>query len=320
MALNYTALTALTRKKYIPKLIDSIFDSTPLLAFLKDKQEMYSGGYKIFQPLIYDDIAGIKSYSNYDLMEYDTTIPITAAEFEPKNIAATCIISKDEEFKNSGEDQILSLLSSKMKIVEASLKKAMTTQLLGDGTGNSSKDITGLDALFSATNVYGGISRTDYSWWRPQQDTNGSNRTLTEKLMLDAFLSATDGNDKPTMILTSLEGWKQYYLLMKSRVTIMTNGVRKAMNLGFQTLEFQGVPVMYDLALDGSTEVKFYFLNMNYLALKTHNKANFTPTKWRPDDSRLAMKQEILWTGNLVCSNCRRMASLEDIDPAGITS
>lgn len=321
MALNYNALTTLTKKKYIPRLVDAVFNSTPLLAWLKDRQETFDGGYKIVEPLIYDELSGIKSYSYYDTMEYDTSIPITAAEFEPKNVAGTCIISKDEELKNMGENQVLKLLDAKMRIVEESMKKNMTTQLLSDGTGNSSKDVTGIAALFSKTNIYGGIDRNTYSWWHPQiNDNSGTPQTLTEKLMLDAFLSATDGSDKPDMILTGLNGYKQYYLLVKSRITLYSEGVKKAMNLGFQTLEFQGIPVMYDLSITDSSEVKFYFINSKYLTLRAHKAANFTPTKWRPDNDRLAMKQEILWTGNLTCSNCRRQATLEDINPIGITS
>lgn len=44
MPLNYAALEALTKKKYIPKLIDEFFTSTPLLTKLRDKAEGYDGG------------------------------------------------------------------------------------------------------------------------------------------------------------------------------------------------------------------------------------------------------------------------------------
>lgn len=321
MALSYDAINALTKKKYIPELVDNIFQSNPLLNYLKGKQKTYDGGPKIVQPLIYGEIGGINSYSGYDQMAYDTTIPISAAEFSPKNIAAPIIISKDEELTNMGEGQVLDLLDSKMKIVEECLKKEFTTQLYGDGTGNNSKDIDGLGALFSTSNTYGGISRSLHSWWQPQIKANSnSNRTITEPLLLDAFLSCSDGDDTPDVIFTGLKGWTQYYLLVKGRITLYTESVKKAQGLGFQTLEFMGKPVIMDRNIDESVEVKYYFLNMKYLHLKAHKAANFTSTKWRPDDSRLAMKQEILWTGNLTCSNCRRQGVLVDIDPAGLTT
>lgn len=47
MALNFDALTALTRKKYVPKLVDNIFKSSPMLSYLKDRQKSYDGGLSI---------------------------------------------------------------------------------------------------------------------------------------------------------------------------------------------------------------------------------------------------------------------------------
>jgi len=321
MALNYAAIDALTRKKYIPQLVDNIFKTNPFMVYLKDRQKTYDGGTKIVQPLIYDELGGINSYSGYDQMAYDTDIPITAAEFEPKHIVAPFIISKTEELNNQGESQVLDLVESKMKILEASLKKEFTSQLYADGTGNNSKDLTGLSALFSATNTYGGISRSDYSWWQPVLNGNsGTNRTLTEKLLMDTYVDASDGEDTPDIILTGKEGWKQYYLLVKGRITIYTESVKKMLGLGFQTLEFMGKPVVMDRNIDETSGVTYKFLNMDYLNLRPHKAANMTPTKFRPDDSRLAMKKEIIWTGNLTCSNCRRQAELQDINPTGITS
>jgi len=138
--------------------------------------------------------------------------------------------------------------------------------------------------------------------------------------LLDAYTDASDGDDTPDVILTGRNGWTQYYLLVKGRITIYTESVKKALGLGFQTLEFMGKPVIMDKNIDDSSVVKYYFLNMKYLQLRPHKSANMTPTKFRPDDSRLAMKKEIIWTGNLTASNCRRLALVTDIDPTGITS
>lgn len=320
MALNYSAIDSITQKKYMPELIDNIFNSNPLLSFLRDRQKTYDGGTKIVEPLIYAELGGAQSYSGYDLMNYDTGLPITAAEFEPRNLAGTIIFSKDEELKNMGESQVQDLVEAKMKIVEMSLKKEFITQLLSDGTGNGSKDITGLAAMFSATNTYGGINRTEQAWWKPIIKGNGGSvRALTELLMLDAFMDASDGDDQPEVIFTSKKGWQQYYLLVKGRITLYTESVKKSLGLGFQTLEFMGRPVIMDTNLS-DTNCPFYFLNMKYIKLRAHKAANFTQTKWRPDDSRLAMKKEILWTGNLTCNQPRREALLTDINPAGITA
>lgn len=322
MALNYDAMNALTRKKYIPQLVDNIFASNPLLAYLKDRQKAYDGGTKIVQPLIYGEISNVGSYSGYDAITYDTAIPITAAEFSPKNLVAPIIISLEEERTNSGESAVLDLLESKIKIVEQTLNKQFSAQLWGNGTGNAAKDLDGFGAVFGAANTYGGIDRSTYAWWKPIIKTGsaGAKRPLTEALMVQTFLEASDGDDTPDVIFTDMAGWLQYYQLVKGRITIYTQDVKKALNLGFQTLEFMGKPVIMDktMVAPAVDKCNFYFLNTKYLNLRYHPQANFTSTKWRPDDSRLAKKQEILWSGNLTCSNCRREALLTDIDVAGI--
>lgn len=314
MALNYDALAALTEKKYIPKLVDNFFKSNPLLVYMKEREETFPGGYKIVEPLIYGNIDGVTSYSLYDQVVYDTKIPISAAEFVPKNIVAPIIISKDEELQNSGETQVLQLLKSKIQIVEETLKAAVTTQLYSDGTGNGSKDLTGLKAAIAATGTYGGIDRATYTWWQSKVVSNsgtpGTPGNLALAKMIATFLSISDGNDQPDLLLCGQGTWYEYYKLVEGKITVNTEMGKKMAGYGFQTLEFMGKPVVAD---PSCTEGLIYFLNSKYLKWRPHKSANFATTPFRTDDTRLAKKQEILLTGNLTINNCRRFAVLKDI-------
>lgn len=315
MELNYDALSALTQKKYIPKLIDNFFKSNPLLVYLRERQQTYPGGYKIVEPLIYGDLNGIKSYALYDTISYDTNIPISAAEFKPKNIVAPIIISKDEELQNAGETQVLQMLKSKIKIAEETLKSKVTHQLYSDGTGNLGKDIDGLAAAIADSGIYGGISRDDHPWWRAKtlsnSDIPGTPAPLDTKKMLRAFLSVSDGNDQPDLILCGIATWAEYHNLMKEKIQITTTVGKKMAGYGFSTLEFMGKPIVAD---PNCPEGIMYFLNSKYLKWRVHKQANFATTKFRPDDTRLAKKQEILLTGNLTLNNSRRFIKLTDIE------
>lgn len=315
MALNYNALEALTRKKYIPKMVDNIFKSNPFLVYLKKRQKTFPGGYKIVEPIIYGNISGVSSYSLYDTVAYDTNLPISAAEFIPKNVVAPIIISKDEELKNAGETQVINMLQAKMQIVEKTLKAALTTQLYSDGTGNSSKDIDGLGAAIAADNTYGGIDRATYSWWKPVIVTNnaaspGEAATLDLNNMMRVFLAVSDGDDQPDLLLCGQATWHEYYKQVEGKVTINTNLGKQMANYGFQTLEFMNKPIVAD---PSCPEGRIYFLNSRYMKWRVHKQANFASTKFHVDDTRLAKKQEILVTGNLTINNCRRFAMLNDI-------
>ena len=320
MALNYDALTALTQKKYVPKIIDNFFESNPLLVYLKDRQKTFPGGHKIVEPLIYGNIEGVKSYSMYDTITYDTNIPISAAEFQPKNVVAPIIISKDEELQNAGETQVLQLLKSKIQIVEETLKSSVTSMLYGDGTGNGGKDITGLGAAIATTGVYGGIDRDTYSWWQAKVASNhattpGTAATLDLGKMMRMFLALSDGNDQPDLILCGMATWHEYFKLVESKVTINTTMGKKMADYGFQTLEFMGKPVIAD---PNCPEGIMYFLNTKYLNWRVHKDANFKVTPFHTDDTRLAKKQEILLTGNMTINNCRKFGKLVDISYTAI--
>lgn len=320
MPLNYDALTALTEKKYIPKLMDNFFKSNPFLVYMKERQKTFPGGHKIVEPLIYGNISGIKSYSLYDTLTYDTDIPISAAEFEPKNLVAPIIISKDEELKNSGETQVLQMLESKIKIVEETLKSTVTAQLYGDGTGNAGKDLTGLSAAISDSGIYGGIDRATYAWWQAKVVSNhattpGTPAALSTDKMMRTFLAVSDGNDQPDMLLCGIATWYEYYKAIEGKIQINTTMGKKMADYGFQTLEFMGKPIIAD---PNCPEGKIFFLNSKYMNWRVHKNANFATTKFRPDDTRLAKKQEILLTGNLTVNNCRRLAVLNDIQYTAI--
>lgn len=311
MALNYDALTALTQKKHVPKMVDNIFKSNPLLVKMRERQQTYDGGYKIVEPLIYGEMSGITSYSLYDTVTYDTGIPVSAAEFVPKNVVAPIIISKDEELQNTGESQVLSMLEAKVQIAEETLKKKLTAMLYADGTGNGGKDITGLAAAVADTGTYGGIDRGTNAWWKSKISANGGTpRALSIDLMMSVFLAISDGSDQPDIMVAGPATWYEYHKLVYAKVQIKTEAVSKMASLGFQTLEFMGKPFVVD---PNCPEGFIYFLNSKYFKWRPHAQANFATTKFRPDDSRIAKKQEILVTGNLTLNNSRRFGLLKDI-------
>lgn len=314
MALNYDAITALTRKKHIPKLIDNFFNSHPLLVMLRDRQKPASG-VKIVEPLIYGELANVQSYKGFDTITYDQTIPITAAEYSWKHLVAPIVFAKTDEIENAGEEQVLSALEAKVRIAEESLKKQFSVQIYGDGAGNAGKNIDGLGIAVANTGTYGGIDRATYAWWQAKVYANGgAARPLTTRLMRQVYLAVSDGQDKPGIIVTTKALWNRYAEIIEGTIQVQTDAGKKLASLGFQVLEFMGTPVVWDNECPAGA---MYFLNTDYLQLRYSPQANFTPTRWRQSDSMVAAKQEILWSGNLTSSNCRRQAKLVDLDETG---
>ena len=311
MSLNFDAIHALTKKKHLPRLVDNFFRSNPFLAVLRDKEQAYDGGPSIIEPIIHGQLNHVTSYAGYDVIQYDQTIPITAAEFRPKNIVAPIIISRDEELQNMGDNQVLNLLDAKYQIAEETLKASVSTMLYGDGTGNSGKDLDGLGIAVSATGTYGGINRATYAWWRAHISANaGTPIALTIPRMLSVYLTISDGNDQPTMMLCGNRTWGTYHELLRTGSQLTTEFSRKMAGLGFQTLEFMGKPIVADA---NCPEGRIYFLNDKYFKWRPHSSSNFVNTKFRQADDMIAKRQEILLTGNITFNNMRRHGMLGDI-------
>ncbi len=316
MALNYDALTALTRKKWIPEAIDTYFDSHPFLVFMKQSKQYqaWGDGYKIIEPLKYGELAYVQSYAGYDPITYDINMPVTAAEFDMKNLVAPVIIDEDTERKNS-TGQVLPIVKEKVELAMDTLQKIFAAQLFTDGTGNSSKDITGLGLAISDAGIYGGINRADpQNWWKAVVNANGAvPRALTLALLLKVWNQVSDPGhkDQPDLHIVDDKVWLVFHELLGTKVQLTSEMSKKLAGYGFQVLEFMGKPVV----ADGDVPAGYwYMLNTKYMKLRYHPKAHFTTRPWRPDDTRIAKKMEILWTGNLTVSNCRRLAVIKDID------
>jgi hypothetical protein len=272
------------------------------------------GGDTIMQSLLYDDITAAGSYSGYDVLSTTPNETITAAEFNWKQYYANITIDKLTVLKNSGREQIFNLLQKRVQVAQKTLANKLSTGVYSDGTGNSNKDVTGLRAAVDdGTNVvtYGGISRTDYTWWASVYKGNsGTNRALTIGLMQDAFNDVEDGVDAPTCIAMDEAFYNKFWKLAEADKSLM-NTMEGAM--GLTTLSFNGIPIIKDRACP---DYMAFFLNENYLELVIHSDDYFTVRPFQEPIDQNVMTSKVFVSLNLASSNCRRQARLTDIDPS----
>jgi len=195
--INWDALSSLTRDKFLPVLVDNIFNSNPLAVKLLKNAEKLDGGRKIITPLEYAKNSAQGFYSGYDVLDTTPSDPVTSAVWDWKQAYANISISGEEELKNSGDSMVLSLLKSKMGNAERSLKDLFGTKLFGTGTAApGSNEITALcgqgtvssashgdNALIDDTGTsmhaggnidntvigynrsLGGVNSDSYDWW-----------------------------------------------------------------------------------------------------------------------------------------------------------
>lgn len=159
MALNAISLSALTRDKFIPVLVDNIFNSNVLCFKLLKNAEKLDGGVKIITPIentISTERNWIGSGGNTYVASHGASVEtFDKAEWEWATAFSTIAIEGDVDYKNRGSSQVLSLLKAKLKNAEKSLKDLFGTSMFA--ATEASNYITTLNGAGSHTGTYSSV-------------------------------------------------------------------------------------------------------------------------------------------------------------------
>ena len=221
-------------------------------------------------------------------------------EYTWKQYYANISISGIDKLKNSGDSQIVDFVKSKVKNAEKTM-----AQQLGDGlwsNGTDTKALVGLRVANSASNTVGGISQTDYSWWRPQRDATTT--TMTMLALQAQFNAATIDNDMPTVALTTRTLYNSYWNLLQPQQRFTDSETAKG---GFTNLMFNSIPVIVD---SKSPSSYFSFLNEKYIMLFAHKDCDMKFVPFQKPINQDVESAKVLWAGALGYSNLRMLAFL----------
>jgi len=296
MALTYGEISATTQKYYVPKLIDQIFNSNSLLQRLRKKNyQSQEGGTSIMQPVLYATTTAAGWYNGADTLSTTANDQITAAEFTRAHVYANVTVTHTDELQNSGDAQIIEFVRSKVQAAEMTLADTIGTAIFNLGV--DSKAIIGLRLAVDSAGTYGGISRSDYSWWAAQED--GSTTTLTLAALQGLYGDCTVGNDKPSVEITTQDLYDAYVNMLTPMQRFVDEETAKG---GFTNVLHNGLPVIVDSHCPAS---HWFMLNEKYIKLMYHPRDNFRFEPFiKPVDQEVATAK-ILWAGQLVISNPR---------------
>jgi hypothetical protein len=304
MALTYDQISAITEKKFIPKLYDNVFDSDPLLQRLKKKSYMkVDGGTKLVIPLGYAQTSASDWYSGADTLSTQDNDQISAAEFEWKQLYANISISRRDELINSGDAQILNFVKAKTQIAE----KTMMDKL-GDGiysSGTNAASIVGLRVLVDNANTVGGIDQSSYSWWQSQEDSSTTTLTMASLQTMHTALSLN--SESPTVIMASRANMNRYYSLLQPQQRFQDSETAKG---GFQNLMFNGIPFIAGSKVPSG---HIFMLNENYLHLAVHKDEDMRFEAFQKPVNQNVKVAKIYWFGAFGVSNCRMHGKLTAI-------
>ena len=314
---NFDVLTTTTLKNYRKTMEDNIFTANPLFYWLKSKGRMKvdnTGGTQIICPLMYGKNSTAKSYAGYDVIDVIPQEGMSAAEYNWAQYAVGISISGIEEFKNSGDAQMVNLLQAKIKQAEMSLIDLMADDLFATSQVATALNSLKLMVSDDGTGTIGNIVSGTYTWWKNNYASGASTAVVFDNLIGTIFtqlLAASKGNDRPDIGIAGSTVYSGLEAQLIKTINFVPQLKNTSMaNVGYDNYMVKGTTIMYD---ENATSGQMYLLNTKYIELVTGAGKDFVSTPWIKPDNGDYKTSMILWYGNLVCSNRARQAKVVTI-------
>lgn len=323
-------VATVTLRNRMRRLADNMSRNNAIWTRLNSRGNVrpFGGGRTIVCEVEYANNQTYQRFSGYQTLNISPSPAFSAAEYAIRQVAVVVSISGLEQLQNSGREQSIDLLQSRITNAEKTFKNGFSYDLYSDGSITG--QIGGLGLLVASspgTGTIGGIDRATWGFWR-----NYAFSALTDggaaispanvyDYMLRVWQNTTRGADKIDLILADNTSWGAYNRSLHGiqRITNTNSDVARS---GFATLEFMGADVVMDGGYQGATTdgnnfgasgaavvggapaSNMFFLNTEYLYLRPHSDCNLDvlePTRHSVNQD--AMVRIIGWAGNLCMSN-----------------
>jgi hypothetical protein len=277
---QFTELTYVTRRAFIPKLVVQLYNSTPLMAALIAISQSASGGVSSVTVPVQGSQFVNAQWSDYSGSFAQPSVQQGAynAEFNLKlMIAPVPFLGMEGAVQQDAA--VIPLIEARMNDATNVMMDAMATSLYNNTT--NTQQFTGLPAAVSDSGTYGNIDRSTYTWWKSKQYAAGSVNPTRQNILQYISGTVKNGAEVPTFGVCGFGTWtllaqdyvgqEQYVLTPGSGFDGDANGPQS----GFRALMVAGVPIYPDPYCPEGT---VYFLNSNYLSLYIHEQGSFVFT------------------------------------------
>jgi hypothetical protein len=310
---TFTELVSTTFRKHRKEIKDNLSTRNALLKYMmkRGNTRKEDGGLTIATPLDYAANGTYQRYSDWDVLNIAASDVISAAEYQWRQIALNVVASGRELRINSGDSRIVNLAKAKIKNALRTFNNNFSSDMYSAGT--LTNQINGLQALVAdaGTGTVGGIVSGDFAFWQNTVvdasvlSVTPSATTIESGLMLPAWLATDRGPDDQVDLIVADNNY--YTFFEASQVSLKRYNDTTKGTAGFTSLKYKNADVIYD-GNSGIPANHMYFLNTNYLQLISHPDADLTVMdEMRPVNQDGAVTQ-ILWMGNLTCSNRKLQA------------
>lgn len=309
--INNIVTTTLDAKR--PRLIDNFFTSNPLFVRLRDRENIrVEGGEQIDTPIIYGGLGG-GSYGKGDTFDTSFTEFMTDIRLDWKQNYAPMAMDGLEAAKNRGAARIIDYTDAMMQAARMTLADNVGDQLYTTGTGNQSKDITGLKAVIDVNGgtvtTYGGITRAATGVGNAVNagSVNTTGGAFSLSMVNTEFGNVTIGMEKPDLIVTTQTIWNKFWERSQPSERNQAGDMRE---IGMESVRFNGADVVVD---NHCPSGEIYVLNTKYLEFWILSGNDFRFRGPFDLSNQDAWVGQIVLYANLVCTSPRLQARIESV-------
>lgn len=312
---TFTELVTTTLREHPSEISDNVSAHNALYNRLNKKSKVkkaLSGGTKIVEPLDYAENGTFQRYFGGDTLNIQASDVLSAAEFDWVQSAISIVATGRELRINSGKNQIIDLMKARTKNAIRTASNNMSIDMYS--TGALSNQMGGLGHIIQTdgNGTVGGIVASTYTFWKNKfKEATGTGPSYTDlkQDMLTLWLSMVRGTDKPDLIVSTHDLYTVYWDQLSDLQRYKNEDTPDT----FQSLKFQSADVMFDSNSNfTATGEKMYFLNTDYLSLRYHPDANWTPLEEKTSVNQDAAVVTLIWQGQMTCSNRAQQGVLFD--------
>lgn len=318
---NLSELVTTTLRNRRGRLADNVLNNIPLLMRLKERgnTELEGGGRTLVEEVEYAENSTYQRYDGFEVLNTGASDVFTSAEFNWKQAAVNVAVSGKEARQNSGAEQSIRLVASRVKNAEKTMMNNIASDLFSDGTASSGKQVGGLQSIIAddpTTGTVGGINRATFTFWRNitfDATTDGgaaATAALIQGYMQTVWLNTVRNGEHTDMIVADSNYFPFFWesLTTIQRITNVQKGAS-----GFQSLEFNGPGGSATVFFDGNAPANhMYFINSDYLHWRVHRDANFEAMEPRDSINQDAFVRPLIFMGNMTTSGAKYLGILKD--------
>lgn len=327
MAVNNSVLASALRRRQ-KGYVDSVTSHILIFEWLRMKNRYIStdGGtaleFEAERILDTDE----HSYADFDTIIIAPQNAVVNVLAQWKQYAAPIVISGEERRKNTGPTRIFNLMEQKERNALNSIQSQLNVDLYLDGTGNNSKKITGLAAVFQETPATGtlfGIDRsgTSGAFFRNRsvgpvgtslnmttKESNMADDMHTGRIEAGRLRVGGAAHRYPDFGICTEQYFQWYEKVLQ--ITGMRFRNTDMGDIGFDNLAYHGMTIFHDedMPQDDGGDEKIYMLNSEFMELRYHPQANFTPTGLDRHTNQEVFSGLIIWMGELLPTVPAKMA------------